>query len=244
VAGPSAPATMDQLSHDLRARSDGAQRTRGYGSYQRSGGGVSRVTLALGCLTVALAAQAQAQTQPLQQQTVQLSALGGWGFGGSVRDVALDQERSFKAAPVLGGALDVKVAPGWNAELLYSRQETKLAGGLSPSVDVTIERYLLGIQEEKGDERVRWFGTVLLGGTRFVPRRDAFDPEARLTGGLGLGLKAFLTKNVGLRFEARGFYTRVKNEGGTLCANGTCLFAFTGSGVWQGDVGGGVVLAF
>ena len=37
-AGPSAPATMDQLNRDSRARSEGSQRTRDYSSYQRSGG--------------------------------------------------------------------------------------------------------------------------------------------------------------------------------------------------------------
>jgi hypothetical protein len=36
--GPSAPATMDQLNRDSRARSEGSQRTRDYSSYQRSGG--------------------------------------------------------------------------------------------------------------------------------------------------------------------------------------------------------------
>jgi hypothetical protein len=37
-AGPAAPATMDQLNRDSRARSEGSQRTRDYSSYQRSGG--------------------------------------------------------------------------------------------------------------------------------------------------------------------------------------------------------------
>ena len=43
TAGPPAPGgvTMDQLDRDSRARSDGAQRTRDYGSYQGSGGGRS-----------------------------------------------------------------------------------------------------------------------------------------------------------------------------------------------------------
>jgi hypothetical protein len=36
--GPSQGATMDQLNRDSRARSDGAQRTRDYGSYQGSRG--------------------------------------------------------------------------------------------------------------------------------------------------------------------------------------------------------------
>ena len=41
VSGPPAPrgnVTMDQLDRDSRARSEGSQRTRDYGSYQRSGG--------------------------------------------------------------------------------------------------------------------------------------------------------------------------------------------------------------
>ena len=41
AAGPPAPrgnVTMDQLNRDSRARSEGTQRTRDYGSYQRSGG--------------------------------------------------------------------------------------------------------------------------------------------------------------------------------------------------------------
>jgi hypothetical protein len=48
VSGPPAPstrradsATMDQLNRDSRARAEGTQRTRDYGSYQRSGGGRS-----------------------------------------------------------------------------------------------------------------------------------------------------------------------------------------------------------
>ena len=44
--------------------------------------------------------------------------------------------------------------------------------------------------------------------------------------------------------EARGFYTLVKGEGGMACANGTCLFAFSGNGLWQGDVSVGLILAF
>ena len=44
AAGPPAPrgnVTMDQLDRDSRARSEGSQRTRDYGSYERSGGGRS-----------------------------------------------------------------------------------------------------------------------------------------------------------------------------------------------------------
>lgn len=197
----------------------------------------------LGIVFLAVTVPVRAQT--FEAQAVQLAPLAGWGFGGSVRDVATGESRSFDAAPVFGGALDMKLGPGWNAELYFSRQQTKLGGGgLAPSFDIAMERYLLGIQEEKGDERVRWFGTFWLGATRFVPGLDAYGSETRFTGGVGLGVKTFFTTNVGLRLEARGFYTVVKSAGGLLCVNGDCLFAFGGSGLWQGDVGGGLILAF
>jgi hypothetical protein len=202
------------------------------------------LALALACVALASPAWAQVNPRPVEQQAVQLAPLASWGFGGSVRDVAFDESRSFEAAPVFGGALDLRVGPGWNAELFYSRQETRLKGGLAPPFDVAQERYLLGIQQETGDERVRWFGTFYLGATRWIPGLDGYSSDLRFTGGIGLGAKAFFTKNVGLRFEARGFYTLVKSDGGMICANGTCLFAFSGSGLWQGDVGGGLILAF
>jgi hypothetical protein len=110
---------------------------------------------------------------------------------------------------------------------------------------VTIERYLAGFQEEKGEGgTVRWFGTVWLGATRFVPGLGGYDATTKFGGGVGLGVKMFFAKNVGLRLEARGFYTLVKGEGGAFCVNGQCLFAFSGTGLWQGDVSGGLILAF
>jgi hypothetical protein len=177
-------------------------------------------------------------------QSVQVTPFAAWAFGGSVRDTELGDSRSFEPALAYGGALSVPLGDSWRFELLYSRQETKLEGGLVPSFDITIERYLAGFQEEKGTGNVRWFGTVWLGATRFVPGISGFDSETKFGGGVGLGVKTFFSKNVGLRLEARGLYTLVSGEGGVACVNGACLFAFSGSSLWQGDVGGGLILAF
>jgi hypothetical protein len=109
---------------------------------------------------------------------------------------------------------------------------------------MTVERYLAGFQEEKGQGSVRWFGTFWLGATRFVPGLTGLDSEIRFGAGVGLGVKKFFSRNVGVRLETRALYTLVSSEGGVACANGTCLFAFSGSSFWQGDVGGGLILAF
>jgi hypothetical protein len=181
-----------------------------------------------------------------QAQSVQVTPFAAYAFGGSVRDAVLGESRSFEAALAYGGAVNVPVSKGWRFELLYSRQPTKIHGGAGPSLDVTLERYLAGFQEEKGEEgaRVRTFGTVWLGATRFVPWPGGYDSVTKFGGGLGLGVKTFLSKNVGLRFEGRAFYTLVKGDAGMACVNGTCLFAFSGTGLWQGDVSAGLILAF
>jgi len=183
--------------------------------------------------------------QEIESPKVQIAPLAAWGFGGSVQNVETAEERSFDAAPVYGGALGIKVGEGWYAEGYFSRQSTNLGGGiLTPGIDVALERYLVGIQQETGtNPRVRWFGTFWLGATRFIPGLDEYGSELKFTGGLGLGVKTYFSDNFGLRLEVRGFYTVVKGEGGLACVNGACLFAFTGSGLWQGDVGGGLVFA-
>jgi hypothetical protein len=201
---------------------------------------VPRVVMMPAMLAVALLLGGEARAQ-----SVQITPFVGYAFGGSVRDTVLDESRSFDAALDYGGTLNFAISESWRFELLYSRQETKISGnGPSPSFDVTIERYLAGFQEEKGEGNIRYFGTFWLGATRFVPGLAGYDAETRFGGGVGLGVKTFPVKNVGLRFEARGFYTLVKGEGGAFCSNGACLFAFSGTGLWQGDVSAGLILAF
>jgi opacity protein-like surface antigen len=178
-------------------------------------------------------------------QSVEINPFVGYDFGGSARDAALDQQRSFDASLAYGGTLSFPISPGWRFELLYSRQDTRLGGGLSPSFDVAIERYLGGFQEEKGEGNVRWIGSAWLGATRFIPGLGGFDSVTKFGAGVGLGVKLFFAKNLGLRLETRALYTLVKGgEGGVLCTNGTCLFAFSGTGLWQGDVNAGLILAF
>jgi len=177
-------------------------------------------------------------------QAVQITPFAGWAFGGAVSDPVLSETHSFEAALDYGGTISFPVSEGWRFELLYSRQPTRLGEGLGPSFDVRIERYLAGFQEETGKGRARWFGTASLGATRFVPEVAGLDSETRFGAAFGLGVKAFATRNLGLRLEARALYTLVSGSGGVFCSSGTCLFAFSGSSLWQGDVSGGLILAF
>lgn len=176
---------------------------------------------------------------------VELSPFLGLQYGGGYVSAA-GVPHSFDASLGYGATLDLAVAPTWRVELLFSRQETELrppAG--APTFPQVVERYMVGIQEEpETDGPFRFFGVALLGATRLVPGLSGIDSELRFAAGLSLGTKVPASSRFALRLEARGFYTVVDSGGAVFCTNGTCLFRFSGSGIWQGDVTAGLVLRF
>jgi hypothetical protein len=176
-------------------------------------------------------------------QTTEVSAFVGIGFGGSLTSPGTGGSIDIEVGPVYGGAISTPLSSTWRFEGLFSRQESRAAGERSGAhVHVAQERYLAGFQEEVAWGKGRAFGTFLLGATRSVPA--GADDELWFTIGLGLGVKTRLSARVGLRFEARGYYTPVTAGGVTVCGAGGCFFKYTGSGVFQGDVTAGVFFGF
>jgi hypothetical protein len=178
---------------------------------------------------------------------IELAPFAGLQFGGHLYNPNLATSFSIDEDAVFGATLDVALDENWRAELLFSRQDTELrakeAG--APRFPQIVERYMVGIQEEQGPHGpFRFFGVALLGATRLAPGLSGADSELRFAAGLSLGAKVPASSRVGFRFEARGFYTVVESGGAVYCTNGTCLFRFSGSGIWQGDVTAGVVFRF
>lgn len=197
----------------------------------------------------ALFVPAMAEAQGFQQDdppTIQIAPFAGYQFGGSVSSDLFDDKFSFGSGLSLGGTIDIAISHSWRLELYYSRQDTQLeAGRADLSVfDVKIERLMVGFMEEKGEGSVKYFGSLLLGATRYVPGTGEFSGSTHFSGGLGLGVKTFFSKNVGLRFEGHAFYTVVESNGGMFCTAGACLFNFSGRGIWQGDLAAGLIIAF
>ena len=61
---------------------------------------------------------------------------------------------------------------------------------------------------------------------------------------IGGGIKHYLSRKAGLRFEARAFGVPAGGGSAAVCANGTCLLNFSGSIFWQWDFNGGLIIAF
>ncbi len=185
----------------------------------------------------------------VEAQTVQVSPFGSFEFGGSLSSPVFESVFSLGSSLGYGGTVDVAVAKGWRIELLYSRQKTDLfavGGGSGPRFDLAVERYMVGIEEEKGEEggKTRPFGVFLLGATRLVPNLGQYGSDSRFTLGIALGIKLLVSKSVGFRFEGRGFFTPVETSASLLCTSGNCLFGAAGSGLFQGDLGAGLIIAF
>ena len=195
-----------------------------------------------------LAVLAFASTR-LEAQTVQVSPFGSFEFGGALSSPVFASVYSIGSSFGYGGTVDIAIAKSWRVELLYSRQTTELTGpsGVStPRFDLAVERYMVGIQEEKGEEggKTRFFGVFLLGATRFNPTLEQYGSDSGFTLGLALGVKLLVSKNIGFRFEGRGFYTPLQTNATMLCNNGNCLFGASGSGLFQGDLSAGLIIAF
>jgi hypothetical protein len=197
-------------------------------------------------LVVLTAVPAVAQYGSSEPPAVQLAGFAGYQFGGSVQSDALEQKVSFKSGLDYGGAVDFRIGETWRFEVYYLRQDTELEGpGLDElGFDVKIERLMVGLQEEKGEGNVKWFGTLLAGATRYSPGDSSLSSDTRFSAGVGLGVKSFFSRNVGLRLEGHLFYTSVEGGGGVFCTAGRCAFRYSGSGIWQGDLAAGLIIAF
>jgi hypothetical protein len=79
-----------------------------------------------------------------------------------------------------------------------------------------------------------WYVVGGLGATFFDPG-EGFDSELRASGNLGFGYEQPLGKNLGLRFEARGYATLVNSSGGFFCSGG-CVVSISGDLFTQGEV--------
>jgi hypothetical protein len=169
---------------------------------------------------------------------IEIAPFIGLGYGGALESLATRRQASIGAGLQYGGTVDVAIGRSWAVELLFSRQATDLES--VPRVGLAVERYLAGVREEKGEGRIRFLGVFLLGLTRLVP--DGLGTDERFTAAVGLGLRTSLSPRIGLRADARGYYAFVTSGGGIACVNGSCLFAFGSSGMWQGDLTAALVL--
>ncbi len=190
-------------------------------------------------------------------QTVEITPLVGYRIGGALSTAAAPGspasvvEYEVKDSGSFGVHLGFRVAEDGEIEFLYSRQETRLeTAGLftgEPLFDLTLETWQAGGNYLFGEEgsRLRPYIGVGLGVTRLLPGPAPLQDETRFCASFAGGVKVWLGRHLGLRLEARGFFTVLESDSNTFCASGEgCLVHVSGSDIDQGEFRAGLVLRF
>jgi Outer membrane protein beta-barrel domain len=190
-------------------------------------------------------------------QTVEITPLVGYRIGGSLSTAAETGssasvvEYEVKDSGSFGVHLGFGVADDGEIELLYSRQNTRLqTDGLftgEPLFDLALETWQAGgnyLFGEKGS-RLRPYIGLGLGVTRLLPGPAPLQDETRFCASFAGGLKVWLGRHLGLRLEARGFFTVLESDSDSFCGTGEgCLIHLSGSDIDQGEFRAGLVLRF
>jgi hypothetical protein len=182
-------------------------------------------------------------------QTVEVTPLFGYRFGGEFFERITGQPVDLDGTRTVGGLVNVKLGnDGLFAEALFTHQEARLTfpGGLftpGPDWQITVDHWMGGgLQEFWHRRRARPFLTGLLGLTRYAARDDN---EIRFAVAAGGGVKLMPVSHVGIRLDGRLFTTFADLNGRALaCTPGFCIFAFDADIVWQAEFSAGLVVAF
>jgi hypothetical protein len=184
---------------------------------------------------------------PTPPHRAELTAFGGYTFGGSL-DV-LQGQLTIPDAVSYGASLDVAARPGSWVEVLWSQQPSQLnlkrSASVADSVSNLITRYFhVGGVQDLGRGRAVPFAGLTLGATQFDPADANLGSTWRFSGAPVLGFKLLAARSVGLRGQGRLWLTFFPDGGAIACGGGGCFTAVSGTLVVQGEVSGGLFVAF
>jgi hypothetical protein len=202
-----------------------------------------------------LVALAVGQDAHAQDKRIELSATVGSRFGGSL-DVGTETvggpqgTLSFDSAVSYGGILGVRVQPTGFAFLSYSRQETTAhfrqfadEGTIHEQARASIEYFQLGGNLEFPHERLIPYFGLSIGPARFAALDHDSADQWFFSAVLDGGIKIELLPSLYLRVLGRMPVTF--QSGSVYCYPALgCLVALHGTPLVQGEVHGGVTVAF
>jgi hypothetical protein len=180
-------------------------------------------------------------------QTVEVSPVVGYRFGGDFFERVTSQPVDLDGAPAIGGVLNVAMHDGLWFEGLYTHQEARVVVPGNPFGPPTrwriaVDHWLAGGLQEFGQGRARPFLTGMLGLTRYGAQGDN---EIRFVISAGGGAKLRPTRHLGARVDGRVFATFADVEGRTIvCSPGFCLVSLSTDIVWQAEFSAALVIAF
>jgi len=111
--------------------------------------------------------------------------------------------------------------------------------------DASQEYWMFGILKEVDMDQLRPYGGLILGWTTVRPKESDYQNASKFSVGLEGGLKYFFNDIVGIMVHARLLLpVQWVGAGLSIGTGGAGAGLTTGSSIIQGDVGGGLVIAF
>ena len=184
-------------------------------------------------------------------QRFEVTPFAGYRFEGEIESRDFDEDRfDFEDNDSQGLILDIAVNESAFVEIYASAQETTLQDdrgffGDQPLFEIDINYWHIGglYQFEIG-EGVKPFVVATLGVTELKPQAAGLSGESFFSVGVGGGVKLMLGRNVGFRFEARGFTTVLDAADDLFCDHSRCYIYDDGTYLWQFEGSAGLILAF
>ena len=185
-------------------------------------------------------AQAQGIGGASQAAESGVTAYGGYRSSSSLTETTTGQNVNVNTGASYALAVDIGLDRNRQVEIFYGRQKTELtSGGFSAAANnlpLTIEYLHVGgtnFFEGLGK------GVYLVGGiglTLLRPDRAGLSSETKPSINLGVGYLLPIGRNLGLRFEARGYATLLNNSSSMFCgSNAGCVVSIQGTALYQGE---------
>lgn len=185
---------------------------------------------------------------------IELGAYAGYEWGGSLDARSGDETRHVDIgdAPTFAATLDFATSRDSRAELGYSHMETSIttrsSRGTVQHYDLATNYFGFGGLLELRVPGADWLRPLVggtIGPTLFeADGNDVSFHEWRATLALEGGFKLRIIDHLGVRLRARLLTTIFTDHSALFCGGTSCAFSFSGTALFQGEMGGGVYVAF
>lgn len=184
-------------------------------------------------------------TQTLAKGT-EISVFSGYRTGGELDNASTGQSAKFEEGDSYGIILGKDYGPEHVMEFLYSYQNADLnstsAAPNTKLLNVDIEYFQVGGSQIWVEEEIDKFFGATLGAIHLNPNNSSLSSESRFAMSLGGGMVFKFTKTIGLRLEARAYFSSFGSSD-TFCNNNNCIVVGDGF-MRQFDVNAGLRFRF
>lgn len=184
-----------------------------------------------------------------QSSKIEIMPFYGQRIGGNFKEITSGTNLDIRDGEITGIAAAFEYERDTQLELSYSLQSTKLTAGTSVTstalFDLDIEYiHLSGIRTSSIDRSMEKFFGGGVGLAIFDPDLRAADDATRFSFMFLGGVKKWLSEAVGIRFEARAYWTMLDSGSAIFCSGGGCSVSVAGTVLSQYEANLGMSVRF